>query len=64
MVVILTVLGARLRIKEVVASDEFENLDNRISLIARVDGSESSYHASHTPDIGAGTPLCSKNDLW
>ena len=74
MVVVFPVFGSRLGVKEIVARDEFEDLDNGLEkkiiiiiiklAIPRAKGQEErTYHASHTPNIRASPPLGSQNDL-
>ena len=65
-VIVFAVLGSRLGIEEIVAGDELEDLRGLLRQLGSTMGTQSArqtYHRCHAPDIGAGAPLCTKNDL-
>lgn len=67
-VVIFSVFGAGLRVEEVVACDEFENLEKKLSALL-LHGRfcqpwDCAYHSSHTPYVSTGAPFGAQNDFW
>jgi hypothetical protein len=65
MVIVFSVLGAGLRIEEIVPGYQLENLDRiRPGRQGLVRGRSNMYHACHAPDIRTGTPLTPQYHFW
>ena len=60
-VVVLAILRARLRVEEIVASDQFEDLC--LSVFSFRKHKIIPYHASHAPDVCTCTPFATKYDF-
>lgn len=65
MVIVLAVLGAGLRVEEVVACDELEDLREVLASGKQCQGRRraNAYHSCHAPYVGARSPLGAEDHL-
>jgi hypothetical protein len=61
-VIVFAVFGAGLRIEEVVASDEFEDLKKSVYMPSKSE--LYTHHSCHAPNVSTSTPFRAQYDFW
>ena len=60
-IVVFSVLCARLRVEEVIAGDEFKDLARRVSnKVLTSQHKMTTHHGCHAPHVGAGAPFAAE----